>query len=124
MTGPADVDAYIRRLDPELGALARQLRALVFEAVPEAEESIKWAHPTYESGGPFCYIKAFPRHVNLGFWRGATLHDAAGVVHTTGEKMGHVRIAARADIVPGVLTDLIDQAAALNARLGNPARTR
>jgi hypothetical protein len=124
MAGYADVDSYIDALDPGLARLASTLRAIVLAAVPRAAESIKWSHPTYESGGPFCYIKAFSGHVNLGFWRGAALQDPAGVVLTTGQKMGHVRIKAPADIDRDVLTDLVQQAAALNALRGNPARTR
>jgi hypothetical protein len=32
----------------------RALRELVIAAVPEAMESIKWVHPTYEPDGPGC----------------------------------------------------------------------
>ena len=124
MAGQQDVDAYLDSLDPGLADLARSLRQIVLTAVSQAVESIKWAHPTYESDGPFCYIKAFPRYVNLGFWRGAALDDPAGLVRTTGKKMGHVRIMSPGDIIPEVLTDLIRQAAALNASDGNPARSR
>lgn len=120
----ADVDSYIAALEPGLARLAGAVRAVVLAAVPQATESIKWSHPTYESEGPFCYIKAYPRYVNLGFWRGAALTDTDGLVRTTGQKMGHVRIADSADVNRDVLADLVQQAAALNARLGNPARTR
>lgn len=124
MARHTDVDSYIGALDPGLASLARGLRAVVVAAVPEAVESIKWSHPTYESGGPFCYIRAFSGYVNLGFWRGAALDDPTGVVRTTGRTMGHVRITTPAQIDTDVLGGLLRQAAALNARLGNPASTR
>jgi hypothetical protein len=119
-----DVDAYISALDPRLAALARALRDLVTTAVPHAAESIKWGHLTYQAEAPFCYIKAFPRHVNLGFWRGAALDDPAGIVRISGQQMGRVRVISPVDIAPEVLMDLVRQAAALNALLGTPARTR
>jgi hypothetical protein len=57
-----------------------------------------------------------PRYVNVGFWRGAALDNQAGVVRTSDQKMGHVRIASPTDIIPDMVTDLVRQAAALNAR--------
>lgn len=124
MARHATVDAYIRALDADRAAIVSALRSVVLAAVPDAKESIKWAHPTYDKGGPFCYVKAFPRYVNLGFWRGAALDDPAGIVRSGGEKMGHVRIEAMADIKTSTLTKLVRQAAALNAQLGDPSRTR
>jgi len=124
MAKHATVDAYIRALDSDRAAIVSALRSVVLAAAPTAKESIKWAHPTYEKGGSFCYIKAFPRYVNLGFWRGAALDDPAGIVRSGGEKMGHVRIETTADIRTSVLSKLVRQAVALNAQLGDPSRTR
>jgi hypothetical protein len=124
MAKHATVDAYIRDLDSDRAAIVSALRSVVLAAAPEAKESIKWAHPTYEKGGPFCYIKAFPRYVNLGFWRGAALDDPAGIVRSGGEKMGHVRIETIADIRTSVLSKLVRQAVSLNAQRGDPSRTR
>jgi hypothetical protein len=118
------VEAYIASLQPPHAAIVRALRALVRAAVPDAVEVVKWAQPVYEKNGPFCYIKAFPRYVNLGFWRGASLSDPDGLVRGGGEKMGHVRIAELDEIVEQPLRRLVRQAAELNARLGDPSRTR
>ncbi len=124
MAKATTVLAYIAALDPDRAALVTALRELVTKAVPDARESIKWAHPTYEKGGPFCYIKAFPRYVNLGFWRGAALDDPRGLIRSGGEKMGHVRIAEMGDIRRAPLRALVRHAVALNEELGDPSRTR
>lgn len=124
MAKPATVDAYIDTLDGHRAEIARQLRDLVMSSVPDAKESIKWAHPTYERDGPFCYIKAFPRYVNLGFWRGAALDDPSNLVRCGGEKMGHIRVATSDDIRVAALQRLVRQAAELNRELGDPSRTR
>jgi hypothetical protein len=124
MPKPSTVDAYIDGLDRERAELVRRLRHLVLATVPDSEEAMKWAHPTYATVGPFCYIKAFPRYVNLGFWRGAALDDPAGVVRSGGEKMGHIRVTSTDDIRVSVFRKLIRQAAALNRELGDPSRTR
>jgi hypothetical protein len=118
------VDAYIATLDEPQSTIVRALRELVQNAVPDAVEVVKWAQPVYEKNGPFCYIKAFPRYVNLGFWRGAALHDPHALVRSGGEKMGHVRITAIDEIHGTRLRPLVKEAAALNGRLGDPSRTR
>lgn len=120
----ASVDAYIATLQDPQAAIVVALRRLVLAAVPDAVEVVKWAQPVYENNGPFCYLKAFPRYVNLGFWRGAALPDPDGLIRSGGEKMGHVRIASLDDIAERPLRQLVREAAALNVRLGDPSRTR
>ncbi len=123
----ASVDDYIATLDAQRAAIVRSLRALVLASVPDATEVIKWAQPVYELGGPFAYIKAYARYVNLGFWRGAALDDPAGLVQSGGEKMGHVRITSLDELDDRrvrQLRPLVRQAARLNVRLGDPSRTR
>ena len=118
------VDAYIATLDEHQSTIVLALRELVLQAVPDAVEVVKWAQPVYEKSGPFCYIKAFRRYVNLGFWRGASLHDPHALISSGGNKMGHVRIAAVEEIRGAQLRPLVKEAAALNVRLGDPSRTR
>jgi hypothetical protein len=118
------VEAYVASLDEPQAAIVRALRVLVRASVPDAVEVVKWAQPVYEKNGPFCYIKAFPRYVNLGFWRGASLSDPDGLVRRGGEKMGHVRITELDDVAERPLSQLVREAASLNARLGDPSRTR
>jgi hypothetical protein len=118
------VDAYVASLGEPQAAIVQALRHLVLEAVPDAVEVVKWAQPVYEKNGPFCYIKAFPRYVNFGFWRGASLPDPDGLIRGGGEKMGHVRIETVAAIRRAPLRNLARVAADLNVRLGDPSRTR
>jgi hypothetical protein len=103
MAGYADVDSYIDALDPGLARLASTLRAIVLAAVPRAAESIKWSHPTYESGGPFCYIKAFSGHVNLGFWRGAALQPELAELRRVTQPAGHGGAVGQASLAEDVM---------------------
>ncbi|HSJ56199.1 MAG TPA: DUF1801 domain-containing protein [Anaerolineae bacterium] len=120
MTKFNTVDEYIGSLEDEQARVAGQLRAMVHDEVPEAIEAIKWAQPVFELDGPFCYIKAFQRYVNLGFFRGATLPDPAGILEGTGDRMRHVKLAHLDDIQEGPVRELIRQAVALNVREGDP----
>jgi hypothetical protein len=116
------VDEYISGLEDWQAGIVSTVRGLILDTEPEAKESIKWAQPVYESNGPFCYIKAFKKHVNFGFWRGAELSDAGGVLQGTGEKMRHVSLTNVEEIQTQVLRDLVREAVELNRVLGDPTR--
>ncbi len=116
------VDGYIQGLEDWQAEIVSQLRQIVLRAAPEARESIKWAQPVYESGGPFAYIKAFKKAVNFGFWRGAEIHDATKALEGTGDKMRHVKLAGLDDIDEELLAGFVRQAIDLNALNGDPTR--
>ena len=66
------IDAYIERAAPFAQPILRHARALVHEACPEVEESIKWGMPSFShAGGILCGMAAFKQHVSFGFWRHA-----------------------------------------------------
>jgi len=116
------VDAYVASLSGWQADVVRDLRQLVRSAAPSAAESIKWAQPVYEVNGPFCYIRAFKSHVNLGFWRGAELEDPEELIQTGGEKMGHVKITSPDAVKPAAFTQLVKSAVALNFTKGDPTK--
>lgn len=66
------IDAYIERAAPFAQPILRHVRALVHEACPEVEESIKWGMPSFShAGGILCGMAAFKRHASFGFWKHA-----------------------------------------------------
>jgi hypothetical protein len=89
---------------------------------PEARETIKWAQPVYESGGPFAYIKAFGKSVNLGFWRGEEIRDPSGLLVGEGDRMRHVRLTSLAEVRPDLVADWVRQAVELNRTKGDPTK--
>lgn len=93
-------------------------------AAPEATEAFKWAQPVFEAGGPFAYIKAFPKHVNFGFWRGVEVDQGRGRLETSGSKMAHVKLRSVFEIDPPLLSDYVRRAVELNRQKGSPARAR
>jgi hypothetical protein len=116
------VDEYIRGLEDWQKELVAELRGLVREAAPAATESIKWAQPVYGDNGPFCYIRAFKKHVNFGFWRGVELPDEAGILQGSGDKMRHVKLTAMEDIQREPFQALVREAVELNRRKGDPTK--
>jgi hypothetical protein len=117
------IDGYIETFEDWRGDAIRRIRELVDEAAPDAESAIKWAQPVWLSGGgPFAYVKAFPRSVNIGFWRGAQLDDPDGLLQGEGDRMKHVPIRSVDDVPAEAIGRFVRQAVALNRELGNPAK--
>ncbi len=66
------IDAYIERAAPFAQPILTHVRALVHEACPEVEETIKWSMPTFvHAGGILCGMAAFKQHASFGFWKHA-----------------------------------------------------
>src|SRR5690606_31370244 len=71
------IDAYIAKAAPFAQPILAHIRALVHEAVPGVEETIKWGAPSFmHAGGILCVMAAFKQHAALNFWKGALLLDA------------------------------------------------
>ncbi len=67
----ANVDAYIAVQPQEAQAALRQVRQLIKEAAPLAEEVISYAMPAYKYHGMLVYFGAWASH--LGFYPGNSM---------------------------------------------------
>jgi uncharacterized protein YdhG (YjbR/CyaY superfamily) len=62
------VDACIARAESFARPILEHLRALVHEASPDADETIKWGMPFFVvAGAPLCHMAAFKHHAAFGF---------------------------------------------------------
>lgn len=116
------VEEYIGGLPGWQATIATELRKIVLNTAPEAEERFKWSQPVYEHNGPFCYFKGFKNSVNFGFWRGADLEDPKNLLTGSGEKMRHVKIAKLEEINREAFSDFVRQAVQLNQVKGDPTK--
>ena len=117
------VESYIAGLEDWQEEIVSQVRQIILEAAPEADESIKWAQPVYELNGPFAYIKAFKSSVNFGFWRGVDINDPGGLLQGSGEKMRHFKLTSLEDINASIFSDYVQQAVKLNLTKGDPTKS-
>jgi uncharacterized protein YdeI (YjbR/CyaY-like superfamily) len=63
------LDAYIAQSGEFARSVLRHLRALIHEACPAVEETMKWSHPSFVLDGKIlCGIAAFKAHCTFGFW--------------------------------------------------------
>jgi len=123
---PADktVDGYVAGLGDWRGGVVQAVRGVIRATAPEARESIKWAQPVWESNGPFAYVKACPKAVNLGFWRGVDLDDPDGLLTGDGDRMRHVKLTSPTQLDREILAGWVRQAVGLNGTRGDPTKRR
>ncbi len=98
MAKNAKVDQYLESLELGMHEIARELRALIFKAVPRITEEFKWGQPTYELDGKVCSFKAAKNHMTFHFFRGASLDDPDGLLEGEGKEHRHVKLTNRSEI--------------------------
>src|SRR5678816_1914464 len=66
------VDAYIARQADFARPILEHVRAVVHEACPDVEETLKWSAPSFlHAGSILCGMAAFKQHASFGFWKHA-----------------------------------------------------
>ncbi|HTI28922.1 MAG TPA: DUF1801 domain-containing protein [Methylomirabilota bacterium] len=124
MNGQKTVDEYIAAFDDWRTDAMKRLREVVKEGAPHSAVGIKWAQPVWEWNGPMIWMKAYPKHVDIGFWRGTEMDDPKKVLTGDGERMRHIKITSVKDIPADALRELVKQAVKLNTAKGNPTLGR
>ena len=59
------IDEYIAAQEESLRPRLEQLRSVIREAIPDAEEKIAWSMPTFRKGKNIIHFAAFKKHVGL-----------------------------------------------------------
>ena len=125
------IDAKISGLGDWRGATLAKLRALIHDADPDVEETVKWQKPSNPSGVPvwehagiLCTGETYKDKVKLTFAKGAALADPKGLFNSSLD--GNTRRAI--DLFEG---DGVDEAAfralvraAVEANLEKPAKAK
>jgi acyl-coenzyme A thioesterase PaaI-like protein len=108
------VGAYIKGAAKFAQPILRHLRAVVHEACPEAEETVKWRFPHFMHHGILCSMAAFKEHCAFGFWKGGLILE--GATATEREAMGQFgRITSVSDLPSkATLVRYVRKAAKLN----------
>lgn len=92
----------------ELGAIARRWFGVMRDCGDEVRELLHDGHPTACFGDvAFSYVDVFTRHINVGFFRGATLRDPARLLLGSGHSMRHVKLGPGHPVDEAALATLI-----------------
>lgn len=111
------IDAYIDKSQEFAKPILRHLRALVHDACPEVEETMKWSFPHFLYKGMMFSMASFKQHCSVGFWKASLMSDP-DKLFTLDERdgMGHFGKIASFDDLPSdeVLRKYIKEAMRLN----------
>lgn len=123
LPAPASPDAYADSLGGWQRDQVRALRTAVREAAPSLHETIKWGHVVYLFNGPVLLIRAEEQRVLFGFWRGQRLRGIEPRLKPGGKyEMATLELRPDTPLTRATVLELTRQAAALNARWGDPSR--
>lgn len=109
-----DVGAFVKEIEPGKRALVEALRAFVKKEAPQLKEAIKWGNVTWIGKDNVCWIIVYKDHVDFGFFKGAKLKDAKGLLEGTGKGLRHVKVFKPADIRPAEFAALLKAAVAMD----------
>jgi hypothetical protein len=113
---------YVASLRGWQAATVRRLRAAV-RAAARLEETIKWGNLVYLANGPVLVIRAEPRRVLFGFWRGKRLGSIEPRLKPGGKyEMATLSLDEDSDIPPATIRKLVRKAVSLNRTIGDPTR--
>jgi hypothetical protein len=105
------ISAWMNECSGELGAIAQRWFDVLRGCGDDVRELLHDGHPTAcVTDAAFAYVNAFTAHVNVGFFDGAVLEDAEGLLEGTGKYMRHVKLLPGRDIDAAALTRLIESA--------------
>ncbi len=115
------IDAYIARQADFARPILEHLRAMIHEACPEGEETLKWSMPSFlYKGKILAGFAAFKAHATFGYWNDSML----GQDEKSRSAMGQFgRLTSLDDLPPkAVLLDLTRKSMALIESGAKPPR--
>lgn len=115
----SSIDEYLAKAKPFAQIILSHIRALVHEACPEVQETIKWSFPHFEYKGTLCAMAAFKEHCTFGFWKEQIMKDPYGAFHRADSAaMGHFGRIAKIEDLPAdeILLAYIKEAIELNEK--------
>jgi uncharacterized protein YdhG (YjbR/CyaY superfamily) len=65
MKTPSKIDEYISGFSPEVQAILQEIRAVISNAAPDAEETISYRIPAFKQNGILVYFAAFKHHIGF-----------------------------------------------------------
>ena len=107
------VDVYIGNAADFAKPILKQLRAVVHEACPDCEETLKWRHPAFMYKGLLAGMASFKEHCVFHYWKGDLVVDANAKKDGAMGQLG--RLTSLGDLPPkAALVKWTKSAAALN----------
>jgi len=102
------IEIWMREHTGELGQIAKHWFGIMRACGDDVREVLHDGHPTAcVTDAAFAYVNAFKAHVNVGFFRGASLADPHRLLEGTGKFMRHVKLSPERGLDATALSSLI-----------------
>ena len=95
---------FLSQKNRELEELYKQLRAFIYDIVPDSNEILYHTHAltsvysvSLKPSNGFCHIPIYTNHLNLGFNKGTILSDPHNLLQGTGKLIRHIPIQSEED---------------------------
>src|SRR5262245_38330882 len=75
------IDAYIKKSPTFAQPILTHIRAVVHDACPDVEETVKWGHPTFMYKGMLGGFASYKAHCTFGFWKHQLLVERGLITH-------------------------------------------
>ena len=112
MKAYANFDEYLEAQSPKNQIIIRALRSFVKRIAPKLSEAVKWGNGCWIGGkGPVAYVYSDKEYVQFGFFHGASLKDAEGLLEGKGQYVRHIKVRSRSAIDEAAFAALLRQAA-------------
>lgn len=119
----ARIDAKLASLGDWRGETLSRMRALIHQADPDVEETVKWAKPSnpagvpiWEHAGILCTGEVYKAYVKLTFAQGAALADPTGLFNASldGGTRRAIDLREGDDVDAQAFMALVEEAVAFN----------
>lgn len=108
------VKIWLGQQPPQMRPKLDELRALAYEAMPQAVEVIYHSAlgygPSAKGHERLVYIAPYSAHINLGFFYGTYVDDPKSLLEGTGKRMRHIKVDPTAELATEYLAHLLRSA--------------
>lgn len=105
------VESWFLGVTDPLRIVARHWFDRIRKCGPDVRELLHDGYPVAcVDDAAFVYVNAFKAHAAIGFYRGATLKDPAGLLEGNGKRMRHVKLRPGEPLDEAALAKLIKAA--------------
>ena len=87
---PKNIDEYIASFPKDIQEILEKIRTTVRKAAPDAEETVKYAMPTFTLKGNLVYFAAFKKHI--GFYPPIAGPAAKGFIYLSAGSTDPLRL--------------------------------
>jgi hypothetical protein len=123
MKAYSSFDEYIGGQSPKNQAIIRALRRFVKRVEPGLSEAVKWGNGCWiGKDGPVAYVYSDTEYVQLGFFRGSSLRDPAGLLEGSGRYVRHIKVRSPSAIDRRAFAPLLREAAGSSQGRRAPSR--